>query len=328
VHQGGVELTMPGGSNPPAADARPTADSDAASVFEGSIVALPTPFREGGLDLSSVDRLAAFHARFGSDGILVGGTAGEGWSLNLDESAQIMARATGAAAKRSDFAMRVFMGIAEIDSRRAARIAEQAVLAGADGLFISAPPHVRVSPDGLLRHVAEIAERLPRSTPIALLNEPTRTGADITPDMTRLVVSEVPDVVAHCEGIGYPGRSRWLARDLDVAVLTADDRMIGPFVRAGAIGALNEVGNLVPGEVRALITTIRGGGSDADRRERALAPLIDVLRVAPTPIAVKCALTALEAIGPELRPPLAGLSLKEHAELRHALEVARMLVPA
>lgn len=317
-------MTSSGERDGRAADAR----TPAAQVFAGSIVALPTPFRDGGLDLTSVDRLAAFHARFGSDGILVGGTAGEGWSLNLDESAQIVARAAKAAAERSKFAMRVFMGIAEIDSRRAARIAEQAVLAGADGLFVSAPPHVRVGDEGLLRHVAEIAERLPQSVPIALLNEPMRTGADITPAMTQRVVSEVPDVVAHCEGIGYPGRSRWLAAELDVAVLTADDRMIGPFLRGGAIGALNEVGNLVPGEVRALITSIQTQATDADRRERALAPLIDVLRVAPTPVAVKSALAALEAIGPELRPPLARLSPEARAELQHALEIARMLVPA
>ena len=44
-----------------------------AGPFQGSIVALPTPFMDGGLDVRSVSRLVEFHARFGSDALLLGG---------------------------------------------------------------------------------------------------------------------------------------------------------------------------------------------------------------------------------------------------------------
>ena len=43
-----------------------------AGPFQGSIVALPSPFMDGGLDVRSVSRLVEFHARFGSDALLLG----------------------------------------------------------------------------------------------------------------------------------------------------------------------------------------------------------------------------------------------------------------
>ena len=105
--------------------------------------------------------------------------------------------------------------------------------------------------------------------------------------------------------------------------------MIGPFSRAGAVGAITTVANLVPGEVRALLASIRRDGPDADQRERALAPLIDMVRLVPGAPTIKTALAAMEAIGPELRPPLAQLSTADRAKVVGALETdALRAVPA
>ena len=106
--------------------------------------------------------------------------------------------------------------------------------------------------------------------------------------------------------------------------------MIGPYLRSGAVGALNAVGNLVPGEVRAFIDAalpkIRRTG-DADACERALAPLVDALRAAPHPIPLKESLALLGAIQCDARPPLAPLSATALGELRTTLEISRLLVP-
>ncbi len=302
-----------------------------AGPFQGSIVALPTPFMDGGLDVRAVGRLVDFHANFGSDALLLGGTVGEGWSLSLDESAQLVARASETAADRSRFAMSVLFGVVEIDSRRAARMAEQAALAGADGIVIGAPPLVRADARGLSRHIEEILERLPDGLPVMLHNEPKRTGTDLPPEILIELAAGLPSLRAHCEGVGFAGRSRSLPARLakaGLATLTSDDRMIGPFTRAGAVGAITTVANLVPGEVRALLASIRRDGPDADQRERALAPLIDMVRLKPGAPTIKTALAAMEAIGPELRPPLAQLSAADRAKVVGALETGRLLAPS
>lgn len=296
-------------------------------VFRGSIVAVPTPFKDGAVDLGAVDRLVEFQARARTCAIALGGATGEGWSLSLDETTQLVSRAVEAAAHRSHFSMRVVLCVSEPDSRRAARLAAQAAHAGIDGLFVGAAPYVRGGADGLARHLEEIVGRLPHDLPITLHNEPARTGDDLTADCSERLAREFPQVVAHCEGVGVPGRARRLAQELDLDVLCGDDRMIGPFLRGGAVGALNAVGNLVPAEVRRLIDSIEDARDDADARERSIAPLVDALRAGAHPVPLKEALALLGPIGAEVRPPLGPLGAEALGELRGALEDARMLFP-
>ena len=274
--------------------------------FQGSIVALPTPFMDGGLDIRSVGRLVEFHACFESDALLLGGTVGEGWSLSLDESAQLVARAAETAADRTRCTMSVLFGVVEIDSRRAARMAEQAALAGADGIVIGAPPLVRADARDLARHIEEILERLPEGLPVMLHNEPNRTGTDIPPEVLTELAAGLPSLRAHCEGVGFAGRARSLPARLaeaGLATLTSDDRMIGPFSRAGAVGAITTVANLVPGECARCSRASSATDPDADQRERALAPLIDMARLVPGAPTIKAALSAMEAIGPSCAHP-------------------------
>ena len=62
-------------------------DGDLA-FLKGAITALPTPFRDGVLDLQAVDRLVQHQARQRTTAIVVGGATGEGWSLEVDEVGQ------------------------------------------------------------------------------------------------------------------------------------------------------------------------------------------------------------------------------------------------
>ena len=53
-------------------------------------------------------------------------------------------------------------------------------------------------------------------------------------------------IVAHCEGVGVPGRAKRIARESFLDVVCGDDRMIGPYLRSGAVGALNAVATSYP----------------------------------------------------------------------------------
>ena len=56
-------------------------------MFSGSIPALVTPFSKDGskLELDVWQRLVAWHVREGSDAIVIGGTTGEGPTLEISE---------------------------------------------------------------------------------------------------------------------------------------------------------------------------------------------------------------------------------------------------
>ena len=62
-------------------------------MFRGSLVALVTPMTESGdVDHVAFGRLLDWHAREGSDGVVVGGTTGESATLTAGESAENPAR--------------------------------------------------------------------------------------------------------------------------------------------------------------------------------------------------------------------------------------------
>ncbi|MEL6428436.1 MAG: dihydrodipicolinate synthase family protein [Planctomycetota bacterium] len=306
------------------AEADPGPRTTGASPFAGSIVALPTPFAHDAVDLAALDRLVQHQTAARTHGVTVGGTTGEGWSLNLDETVQITSRVVAAAGRPSGRELHVVGQVTEVDSRRAAQLAEQMVHSGVEGLLVGVPPLVQPGEVGVLRHLERVFERLPWTVPVALLNEPSRTGTDLTIEITERASREFEFVCAHCEGVGFPGRARRLARDSFLDVLSGDDRMLGPYLRSGAIGAVNVVGNLVPGEVRALFES---GDDERDSRERALGPLIDALRAGPHPVPLKETLGLLGAIDCEVRAPLVPLGATELGELRTVLELARLLVP-
>ena len=111
-------------------------------------------------------------------------------------------------------------------------------------------------------------------------------------------------------------------------MLAGDDRLVGPMVRNGAVGAITVVGNLVPGEVAAFLEAARADDGEADALERKLAPLVDALRIATNPIAVKGALAALGAIRPDVRAPLTPLDTRQRTALERSLTLARLLVPS
>ena len=300
---------------------------DPIAFLRGATTAIPTPFRDGVVDLVSLDKLVEHQAKQGIGAIVVGGTTGEGWSLAADEVGQIVARAAEVAAHRTRFRMHVLAGVCEIDSRRSARLARHAALAGADGIVVSAPSFTRPSTSGIVRHVHTIADALPSPLPIVLFNESTRTGTDLTPKVVERILEEVPTLAAFCEGVGRPARARSLAEQLPVPLLAGDDRLVGPFLRHGAVGAITVIGNLVPGEVARLVAEILGPDRDADSIERKLAPLVDALRVATNPVPIKAALAALGAIEGEVRAPLVTLSERKQRALERALTIARLLVP-
>ena len=55
------------------------------TTFQGSFVALVTPFRNGRVDEAKLRELVEFHVSHGTDGLIPCGTTGESPTLSHDE---------------------------------------------------------------------------------------------------------------------------------------------------------------------------------------------------------------------------------------------------
>ena len=70
------------------------------TAFQGSFVALVTPFRNGKVDEAKLRELVEFHAAHGTDGVIPCGTTGESPTLSHDEHKRVVGIVVEAARKQ------------------------------------------------------------------------------------------------------------------------------------------------------------------------------------------------------------------------------------
>ncbi len=283
--------------------------------FHGSYPALPTPLRNGEVDLDAWERLLRAHVKHQSRGVVICGTSGEAPTLERKERELLLARAVEVAGND----LQVIAGVGTHATRETVARAQTAERLGADGLLVVTPYYNRPGPSGLLAHYGALAEAV--NLPIMLYNVPTRTGTDLTPRVVAELVRRHPHIVAIKEASARLERARELARIPGLSLFCGEDAMIGEFRRAGAAGAVSVSANLAPDAVARLVE------EDRERSlERRLAPLARALFLESNPIPLKYALSRLGWCSGELRLPLTPLAARHRRTLDGLLTRLRPLI--
>jgi len=291
------------------------------STFRGSFAALPTPFRDGALDLEALRGLVELQAKSATRGVVPTGTTGEAATLSYQEFQTVVRTVVEASAGR----LQVVAGIGTNDTRTTIERARFAERAGADSLLAVTPYYNRPSPEGLFQHFSALAEAV--ALPIVLYNIPSRTGIDLTPDVVERLTN------AHGNIVAIKQASRSLARiheltDLGkLSVLAGEDGLLFEFIQAGAIGVIGVLANIVPDRIARLIelSSTRASETQASTVEEArkladeLAPLVEALFVESNPVPLKAALAAMGHCTAEVRLPLTQLGAKQREELERVL---------
>src|SRR5688500_763657 len=105
--------------------------------FDGSGVALVTPFDQKGVNERGLRELGAFHIREGTDALIVCGSTGEAATMTPEEQK----RATEIAVDAADGKLPIVVGCGGSDTAQVERLARQARDARADAVLLSAPPY-------------------------------------------------------------------------------------------------------------------------------------------------------------------------------------------
>jgi 4-hydroxy-tetrahydrodipicolinate synthase len=290
--------------------------------FQGSFVAIPTPFRYGEIDWGALRTIIEFHAARRTDGIVVCGTTGEGATLTDQERRALIETTVGLVKGR----MPVIAGVGTNCTRTTLDHARFASKAGVDALLVVTPYYNRPSPRGLVLHFSAIAENV--TTPIVLYNVPSRTGVDMTPEVVAELGTKFEHIVAVKEALPSTERCKRLVGETPVAVLCGDDASIADFVSLGAVGVIGVVNNVVP-ELIADLVRAAGPGTGSIQAagivER-IAPLIRDLFIETNPVPVKTALAMmLPSVSDEVRLPLAPLTDSNRRQLRETLSRCGLL---
>jgi 4-hydroxy-tetrahydrodipicolinate synthase len=282
--------------------------------FAGLTVALITPFREGQVDIETLQKNVEFQVKAGTTCVCPVGTTGECPTLSHPEHERVIAAVVEAAAGR----IKVMAGTGSNSTEEALRLTRWAAKRGADAALVVAPYYNKPTQEGFYQQFKMLAQAV--DIPICVYNIPGRTGKNIEPD-TIARMAEMPNITMVKEATGLLDQASQIIATTDLTVLSGDDSLTLPLMAVGARGVVSVVGNIVPGDVIALIRAFEAGNiPEAQRWHRKLFPLCrDMLGLATNPIPIKIAMKMLGLDTGELRMPLTPLSAREEEKLHTTL---------
>lgn len=274
-------------------------------MFQGSLVALVTPFKNGQIDYAKLKELVEFHIKNGTNGIVPCGTTGESATLSFDEHERIVGDVVSTVAGR----IQVLAGAGSNNTMEALRLTKHAKKVGADGALLITPYYNKPTPEGLCRHYKLIAEEV--DIPIVIYNVPSRTGISILPE-TVAKLSEIKNIVGIKEASGSIDQTTQILQLCNITVLSGDDSLTLPIMSVGGKGVISVVANIVPADTAALTRYCLEGNFEAARKcHHKLFPLCKGMFIETNPIPVKTAMKLLGRINGEMRLPLCDMT-KEH----------------
>jgi 4-hydroxy-tetrahydrodipicolinate synthase len=274
-------------------------------MFEGSIVAMITPFRENNqIDEEGIKELVELHINNGTTAIVPCGTTGESPTLTHDEHKKVIELTIKASAGR----IPVIAGTGSNSTAEALDLSASARDMGADGVLLVIPYYNKPTQKGLFLHFKTIAEQV--DIPAVVYNIPSRAGVNLLPS-TLAELAELKNIVAVKEASGnleQMAEIMYLCGD-KITLLSGDDKLIMPVMSIGGKGVISVVANIIPDKVASLIKAFKEGDCEEALEifQNIVYPLSRSMFYETNPIPVKTAARLMGLPSGTLRLPLSDM---------------------
>ncbi|MGN0902359.1 MAG: 4-hydroxy-tetrahydrodipicolinate synthase, partial [Succinivibrio sp.] len=209
--------------------------------YQGSMVALITPFKNGKIDDDALVAMTEFHIKNGTTCIVVTGTTGECPTLTFEEHIHAVKTVVDAAKGR----VLVMAGAGSNNPVEAISLSNAAKDVGADSLLHNAGYYNRPNQEGLYAHFKMVHDNT--DLPIFIYNVPGRTVVNITSE-TVAKIAELSRVVGIKDATGNLERP-WLERNMikkPFVWLSGEDSTAVSFNVAGGCGVISVTANIAP----------------------------------------------------------------------------------
>jgi 4-hydroxy-tetrahydrodipicolinate synthase len=285
-------------------------------MFEGSIVAIVTPFRNGKVDEKALGDLIEWHIANGTRAIVPCGTTGESATLDYDEHYRVIEITVKVVNRR----VPVIAGTGANATDETIMITQKAKELNADGALLVSPYYNKPTQEGVYRHYKAVAEAV--DLPIVLYNVPGRTALNILPP-TVARLAEIRNIVAIKEATGDMKQVSEVIRLCGdrMSVISGDDFTTLPLMALGGKGVISVSANVAPKEVADMCRLWAQGKHDEARSlHYRLEPLNQAMFIETNPIPVKTSLAMMGKIQEEFRLPLCEMSEANREKLRKVLK--------
>ncbi|MFN3551063.1 MAG: 4-hydroxy-tetrahydrodipicolinate synthase [Endomicrobiia bacterium] len=275
-------------------------------MFQGSIVALVTPFKNGQVDEKKLCELVEWHISEGTDAILPCGTTGESPTLSYEEHNRVIELVVKQVKKR----VPVIGGTGTNSTSESLLLSEHAKEVGCDALLLIVPYYNKPTQDGMVEHFKTIAEKT--KMPVIVYNIPGRTSINLEPQTFVKLVKECKYIVGIKEASGSIEQvsqiiSLLLEENLEdkISVLSGDDSMTYPLMCLGGKGVISVLANILPKKMHEFTKMLLEKKFDeAKKIHYELYPLMKSMFIETNPIPVKTAMELMGLCSSELRLPM------------------------
>lgn len=291
------------------------------SIFEGSGVAIITPFNNEGINFEKLKYLLEWHIKKGTDAIIICGTTGEATTMTEKEKKDIIKFAVDVINKR----IPVIAGTGSNNTSSAISMSKYAESVGVDGILVITPYYNKTTQKGLIKHFKAINDEV--NIPIILYNVPSRTGVNIKPE-TLLKLTELNNVKAIKEASGDISqiiKMKELCRD-KIDIYSGNDDQIIPIMSLGGKGVISVLANIIPDKVHEMVQKcLINDYKDALDIQLNTLSLANSLFIETNPIPVKTAMNLMGLEVGHLRLPLCEMEPHNEDILKTALKDNKLM---
>ncbi|ABR49335.1 dihydrodipicolinate synthase [Alkaliphilus metalliredigens QYMF] len=280
-------------------------------MFNGTGVAIVTPFKNGEVDIDALRKLIDFHLENHTQALIVLGTTGEASTQSIEERKLVIKTAVANAKGK----IPIIIGTGSNNTATAVKYTEQAEELGADGILLTTPYYNKCTQKGLIAHLTTVANAT--TLPVILYNVPSRTGVNIPAEVVAKM-AELDNVVGMKEASGDMGQILDIKRltPPGFKIYSGNDDQVIPIYACGGHGVISVAGNIMPRVMQSICAAfMEGKVEEAISLQLKYKKCIDLLFSEVNPIPVKAALNEMGYIEDELRLPLTSMEAVNREKL-------------
>ncbi|MBE6423949.1 MAG: 4-hydroxy-tetrahydrodipicolinate synthase [Succinivibrio sp.] len=289
--------------------------------YQGSMVALITPFKNGKVDFQALERLVEFHVKNGTTCIVVTGTTGECPTLSFDEHVEAIKAVVNYAKGR----ILVMAGAGSNNPVEAIALSNAAKDAGADCLLHNAGYYNRPNQEGLYAHFKMVHDNT--DLPIFLYNVPGRTVVNISSELVAKL-AKLERIIGIKDATGNLERP-WIERNLidkPFIWLSGEDSTAVNFNVAGGVGVISVTANVAPALVAKVQNlTLEKKWEEAADEHLKLMTLHKLMFKEPSPAPAKYGASLLGLCSEESRLPILPISQSLRDEIKTQMQKLELI---